>query len=127
MPNTITISATARSQAVEAAFTEINEFLETLGSTANQVFRRLKEEGVKGTPMSPCGCPMANLLTAKQWATPRLEFLSMGDAAASFRLTWVDSVGREIDSAVVGVDLPFAVRCFIFAFDGGSRFQELVA
>lgn len=79
------------------------EALRALGSTPQQVAASLRREGVKGSPLLPGACPLANYLRSEGFKYPRVgDRIHVGFGA------------REKEYA-----LPPACRDFTWHFDSG--------
>lgn len=86
----------------------IKELLDDLGKTAGEVLRKLDSLGIKGSPASPCDCPVAKYLQGN----------GHPHATVCSRYTRPNSWDR-------GVNHPEPVTLFIQGFDGGL-FPELI-
>lgn len=93
--------------------------LESLGSDATEVSRRLGAAAVRGHPGDPEGCAIAVFLSPVMAADPMVRGVRV--TARTVRL----SVRRGLRFGLA-VRLPEPVRCFVDGFDQG-RYPELVA
>lgn len=85
--------------------------LKRLGSSSQDVANYLTKLGIKGTPKSPCNCPIANLIK-----TPGLTVVSV----SRFRISWL---WRGVLHTLV---TPDPIRAFILDFDQNNLYPELI-
>ena len=85
--------------------------LKDLGRSGTKVAQSLRDFGIKGQPLLPCKCPIANYLQA-------LTGQEMSVYATS---AYYKNNGFVFD----GILLPKAVTIFIYKFDEG-KFPDLV-
>lgn len=85
--------------------------LKKLGRSGNQVAQSLRDFGIKGQPLIPSSCPIAQYL------------MSLTDQGVSVYTT--SAYYNGVDVPTDSIKLPKAVRIFIHKFDEG-KFPDLV-
>lgn len=89
---------------------EVRSLLASLGRTRSEVAATLEAAGVKGAPCDAGRSPLGLYLAAVIGADPAVRAVRVGDRSVSVHL-------RAWWRASVLVDLPFAAREFMIAFD----------
>lgn len=114
---------------------KIEDYLKSMGSTADEVAQYLKTEGIKGAKGDPCFCPIIKAIYHK---FPNLSrglkvesvYYSAGyKSFGAYGRLWVEAntVVRVTwnDVQTMDPDCPVAVKNFVLNFDDG-QYPELV-
>jgi hypothetical protein len=101
---------------------KVNEYLASLGASADEVAESLRKQGVKGKRRSACKCPILNGIykaIPNYWSG--LEIYG----SATFSLARTPHYHATLrDSQIIDPTLPQAVMDFIANFDSG-QYPEL--
>jgi hypothetical protein len=104
----------------------IQQDLESLGETSDQVADKLRELGIKGDRFSPTSCPIYNYLCKQGHDTVcSVDYSRTREAVAVKTNIWNASYGE--DDSIKEYFRIRPVLDFIMAFDLGKQYPDLVS